>query len=83
MSRGTAFPIRLHVCPAKTLISLRLRAGGSESTQGNLYVAKALKRLKADNEDSDQTARMRRLIGVFAGHTCNVIGNAVFRLVCE
>ena len=43
-------------------------------------VAKDLKRLHADSEDSDQTARMRRLIRVFAGRTCNIVGNAVPRL---
>ena len=30
-------------------------------------IAKDAKFLRADNEDSDQTARMRRLIWVFAG----------------
>ena len=42
--------------------------------------AKDLRRLQADSEDSDQTARMRRLIWVFDGHTCNLVGNAVPRL---
>ena len=35
------------------------------------------KRLQADSENSDQPARMRRLILVFAGQTCSLIGNAV------
>ena len=34
-------------------------------------------------EDSDQTAWMRRLIWVFAGRTCNLVGNAVSCLICE
>ena len=33
-------------------------------------------------EDSDQTARMRRLIWVFAGGTFNLVGNAVSLLKC-
>ena len=30
-------------------------------------------------EDSDQTARLRRLIRVFTGHTCSFVGNAVLK----
>ena len=30
-----------------------------------------------DSEDSDQPARMRSLIRVFAGRTCNLVENAV------
>ena len=44
-----------------------------QSLQGTLYVAKDSKRLQADIENSDKPARIR----VFAGHTCNLIGNAV------
>ena len=32
-------------------------------------------------EYSDQTTRIHRLIGVFAGRTCNLAGNAVPRLI--
>ena len=32
-------------------------------------------------EDSYQTVRMRRMIGVFAGRTFNLVGNAVSRLI--
>ena len=34
------------------------------------------------NENSDQTARMRRLVCIFAGCTCNIVGNAVSRFSC-
>ena len=44
-----------------------------ESLQGTIWVAK-------DSEDSDQMALLHRLIWVFAGHTCNLVGNAVARL---
>ena len=47
--------------PAKIQISLRIRAG-SESSLGALWIAKDAKFLHADNEYSDQTARMRMLI---------------------
>ena len=34
------------------------------------------------SEDSDQTAWMRRLVCVLAGRKCNIVGNAVPRLIC-
>ena len=77
VSRGTAFPTRLHMCPAKIQIILRIRADWSESSQGTQWVAKDPKRLQADSEDSDQTARMRRLIWVFAGRTWNLVTGSV------
>ena len=50
ISRDTAFPTRLHVRPAKTQISLRIRAVWSVSLQDTLCVVKKLKRLQADIE---------------------------------
>ena len=67
---------------ANTQISLRIRVVWSESSQGTMLVAKELKGLQADNEVSDQTARLRRLIWVFAWRTCNLVGNDVPRLNC-
>ena len=58
-----------HVRPAKIQISLRIRAVWSESSLSAFSIAKDTKILYADNEDSDQTARMRRLIWVFVGRT--------------
>ena len=58
-----------HARPAKILISLRIRADWSESSLGAIWIAKDAKFLHADNEDSNQTARMRRLIWVFVGRT--------------
>ena len=37
-------------------------------------------RLQADSEESDQTARKRRLIWVFAGCTCDLVENVLPRL---
>ena len=62
-----------HVRPAKIQISLRIRAGWSESSLGAFWIAKDAKFLHADNEDSNQTARMRRLIWVFVGRTCQKV----------
>ena len=54
---------------AKILISLRIRAVWSESSLGAILIAKDAV-FHADNEDSDQTARMRRMIWVFVFRTC-------------
>ena len=57
------------VRPAKTQISLGIHPFWSESSLYAQWVAKDPKFLQADNEDSDQTGRMPRLIWVFAGRT--------------
>ena len=57
------------VCPAKTQISLGIRPVWSESLLCAQWVAKDPIFLHADNEDSDQTGWMARLIWVFAGCT--------------
>ena len=77
MSRDTSFSTWLPVRTAKTQINLRIRAVWFESSQGILWVAKDPKHLQADSEDSDQTARMRRLIWVFAARICSPVGNSV------
>ena len=51
MSRGTAFTTTWHVRPAKTQISLRIRAVWSESSHGAVWVANNPKNLQADSED--------------------------------
>ena len=54
-----------YVRPANIQIGLSIRAAWSESSLGTFWVAKDAKFLHAENEDSDQTARMRSLIRVF------------------
>ena len=83
MSRATAFPTRLHLRPAKTQISLRIRAVWSEFPLSAWPRFGSLATHRVSCEDSDQTARMRRLIWFFAGRTCNLEGNAVPRLICN
>ena len=39
--------------------------------------------LHGDSEDSDQTGRMPRLIGVFAGRTCHIVGFDVTQLTLQ
>ena len=57
------------VRPAKIQISLRILAVWSEFSLDAFWLAKDTKFLLADNEGSDQTARMRRLIWIFVGRT--------------
>ena len=56
-----------HVRPANIQINLRIRVVWLETSLGSFRIAKDAKFLQADNEDSDQTAQMRRLIWVFVG----------------
>ena len=58
-----------HVRSAKIQISLSVRAVGSEYSWAAFWIAKAAQFLYADSEDSNQTARMRRLIWVFIVRT--------------
>ena len=77
LSRATAFPTRLHMRPAKMQIRLRIRAVWSESPLSTWRCLETLATHRVPCEDSDRTARMRRLIWVFSGRTCNLVGNAV------
>ena len=61
-----------HVRPAKIQISLRIRTVWSESWLAACWIAKDTKFPHAYNEDSDQSARMRRLICVFDARTSEV-----------
>ena len=58
----------VHVHLAKILIILR--RVWSESSLGAVWIAKNAKCLHADNEDSNQTERMRSLIWVFVERIC-------------
>ena len=60
---------KMSVRPAKTQIGLGVRPVWSESSLCAQWVAKDPMFLHADNDDSDQTGRMPRLIWVFAGRT--------------
>ena len=45
----------------------------TESSLGAFWVAKGAKFFHAENVESDQTVRMRKLIWVFVGHTCQKV----------
>ena len=69
------------VRPAKIQISLRIRAVWSESSLGAFSIDKGTKFLHADYDNSDQTARMRRLIRVFVERTCQTVRFLPFGLI--
>ena len=71
-----------HVRQAKTQISLGIRPVWSESLLCAQRIANDPSFLHADSEDSDQTGRMPRLIWVFAGRTCHLVGFVMRRLKC-
>ena len=64
---------KMAVHPAKTQISLGIRPVWSESLLSAQWVAMDPSFLHVDNEDSDQTGRMPRLIWVFAGRTVTLL----------
>ena len=66
-----------HMHPVKILISLHIRADWSKSSLGTFWIAKDAKFLHVDNEDSDQTVQMCRLIWVFGGNTSKVMFSPV------
>ena len=72
---------KVAVRPAKMQISQGICPVWSESSLCVLWVAKDPSFLQADSEDSDQTGRIPRLIWVFAGHTCHLVGFVVRRLI--
>ena len=80
MSHLMSKPIKWHVPPATTQISLGIRPVWSESSLCTQWVAKDPSFLHANREDSDQTGRMPRLIGVIAGLTCHFVGFVTRRL---
>ena len=71
-----------HMLRTKTQISLRIRAGWSESSCPHEKNFSSLALQLWHSEDSDQTARMRRLIWIFAGRTCSKLRFQTLRLVC-
>ena len=60
----------------------RIRAVWSESSLGTLWIAKDAKFPRADNWDSNQTARMCRLVLVFVVRTCKNVRFLTLRLKC-
>ena len=63
---------KMSVRPAKTQISLCIRPIYQSSLCAQ-WVAKDPSFLHVDSEDSDQTGRMPRMIGVFSGRTVTLL----------
>ena len=68
-----------HVRPAKIQSSLRILGIWSHSSMSLVWIVKVAKFCHADNEDLDQTARMRRLIWVYVGLVCQKVCFPTFR----
>ena len=70
MSRSVRKRTFGHENRTKIQISVRMREIWSESSFAAFWIDKNAKFLHVDNEDSDQIARMRKLIWVIVGRTC-------------
>ena len=67
----------------ETQISLRIRAVWAEPSLAAWRNFESLAIQKSPREDSDQTARMRRLIWIFAGRTCSQVRFLASWLICD
>ena len=70
---STEKPTKWPVCPTRTQNSLDIRPVWSETLPSTWRNLGSLPTHWTHSEDSGQTARMRRLIWVFAGRTCHFI----------
>ena len=81
LSRLTTKPTKWHVRQAKTQINLGIRPVWSESSLSTWGNPSSLAIIRAHSEVSDQTGRMARLIGVFAGRKSYFVGFVMRRLI--
>ena len=82
MSRNVRKRTFSHERPTKTQISLRIRTVWSEPSLSAWRNFASLAIQNAASEDSDQTARKRRLIWNFAGRPCPKVGFLTLGLAC-
>ena len=80
MGQRTTKPTTRPMWPAKTQISLYIHSVWKGFSLVSLWIAKRLLKVQAISEDTDQTARMRRLVWVFAGGTSVIVCFVVLRL---
>ena len=71
------------MCSTNTQIRLRISTVWSESSLSAWKKLWIFGYQTAPSEDSDQTARMRRLIWIFVGHTCQKGRFLILRLICK
>ena len=83
MGRNVRKHTFLHVRPTKTQISLRIRSAWSESSLSVWRNFASLVIQNAPSEDTDQTARMRRLIWIFSGRIYPKVSFLTLRLLCS
>ena len=80
MSHSTSKPTKWHV-PSETQISMGIRPAWSESLLSAWRNLGSLASYWAHSEDTDSTAWMSMLIGVFFGRTHHFIGFAALQLI--
>ena len=81
MSRLVTKPTKWRVCPVKTQISLGIHPVWSESSLSAWRKLGSSATHWAHSKDSEQTGQMPRLICVFAGRTCHIVGFVMRRLI--
>ena len=81
MSRNVKKRVFRHVRTAKMKISLRMRADWSESSLNAFWIDMDAKFLRADNEYSDQSPQMRRLVWIFFLRSHQKVRFVRFRLL--
>ena len=62
-------------------MKIRIRANGSEPSWGAVRIAKDANVLHTNNKDFNQAARMRRLIWLFVGRTCQKVRFLSLRII--
>ena len=70
-----------NVCPVKTQISLRIHTVWPDSSLSAWRTVGSLSTHRVHSEYSDQSGWMPRLIWVYAGRTCHIVGFVVLRLI--
>ena len=80
LSRCMTKPTKWPVHQETTQVSLGILPVWPEPSLCALRIAKDLRLLHADSEDSDQTGRMPRLVWVFAGRIVHFVGFVMLQL---
>ena len=83
MNRNVRKRTFIDVRPEKIQISLRIRAVWSESSLGAFWIAKDAKPFFMRRTKSDQTSRMRRLIWVLVGRSCQKVRFLTLHFKCN
>ena len=80
---GHIMPYKISWVPKEDSDQPLFRVGSIESSLSAWGRLRFLATNRISCEESDQTMRVYRLNWGFVGRTCNLVGNAVFRLKCQ